>query len=94
VPASEIGHPSKGKIELSVNGIEKQSSDIKLLIHPVPALIAYLSNFYHLQPGDLLFTGTPEGVSAVISGDSIKGQIEKIGVISLKIGKANTQSKQ
>lgn len=88
-PADEIGHPGKGKIELKVNGIIRQSSDISLMIHPVPALIAHLSQFYHLQPGDLIFTGTPEGVGPVVAGDRIEGTIEKIGAIALTIGVAD-----
>lgn len=86
VPVAVIGHPVKGKIQLSVNGTEKQSSDIALMIHPVAALISNLSCYYHLQPGDLIFTGTPEGVGPVIAGDHIDGKIEGIGTISLKIG--------
>lgn len=86
VPVAVIGHPAKGKIQLSVNGTVKQSSDIALMIHPVAALISNLSCYYHLQPGDLIFTGTPEGVGPVIAGDRIDGQIEGIGTISLKVG--------
>lgn len=86
VPASGIGHPSKGKIELKVNGIVRQSSDLSLMIHPVPAVIAHLSRFYHLQPGDLIFTGTPEGVGPVIAGDRIEGMIAGVGGIALNIG--------
>ncbi len=85
-PAAEIGHPGKGKIELRVNGVTRQSSDISLMIHPVPAIIAHLSRFYHLQPGDLIFTGTPEGVSPVVAGDRIEGRIEGVGAITLNIG--------
>ena len=84
-PASEIGHPNKGKIELKVNGIVKQSSNLSLLIHPVPAIIAHLSRFYHLQPGDLIFTGTPAGVGPVVAGDRIDGMIEGVGRITLNI---------
>src|SRR6185295_17751184 len=57
VPASEIDHPSAGLIELRVNGDIKQSADISQLIHKVPDVIAHLSTFYHLQPGDLIYTG-------------------------------------
>ena len=85
VPASAIGHPASGKIELKLNGIVKQSSDIGLMIHPIPALIAHLSGFYHLQPGDLIFTGTPEGVGPVVAGDRIEGMIEGVGTIALNI---------
>ncbi len=88
VPAADIGHPASGKIELSVNGNVKQSSDISLLIHPVPALIAHLSTFYHLQAGDLIYTGTPEGVGPVVAGDRIAGKIEGIGDIALMLGPA------
>ena len=84
-PASVIGHPDTGKIELKLNGIVKQSSDISLMIHAIPALIAHLSGFYHLQPGDLIFTGTPEGVGPVVGGDRIEGMIEGVGTIALNI---------
>lgn len=87
-PASLIGHPGQGRIELKVNGAVRQSSDLSLMIHPVPALIAHLSRFYHLQPGDLIYTGTPEGVGPVVAGDCIEGMIEGVGEISLNIGAA------
>ena len=86
VPAAVIGHPHKGRIELRVNGQTKQSSDVSLLIHDVAAVIAHLSRYYHLQPGDLIYTGTPEGVGPVVAGDTLEGSIEGIGTITLKIG--------
>ncbi|MEK7414753.1 MAG: fumarylacetoacetate hydrolase family protein, partial [Planctomycetota bacterium] len=86
VPATEIGHPREGVIELRVNGETKQHSDISLLIHSVPEIVAHLSTFYHLQPGDLIFTGTPEGVGPVKPGDEIAGSIAGVGTITLKIG--------
>ncbi len=88
-PASGIGHPDTGKIELRVNGAIRQSSDLSLMIHQVPAIIAHLSRFYHLQPGDLIFTGTPEGVGPVVAGDRIEGSIEGVGGIALNIGVAD-----
>lgn len=88
VPASDIGHPSTGRIELRVNGQTKQSSDLSLLIHPVPALVAHLSHYYHLVPGDVIYTGTPEGVGPVVAGDRIEGSIEDIGAVSLTINPA------
>lgn len=88
-PASRIGHPGKGRIELRVNGDIRQSSDLGMMIHAVPAIIAHLSRFYHLQPGDLIFTGTPEGVGPVAVGDRIEGAIEGVGEISLNIGAAD-----
>lgn len=90
-PVSAIGHPDKGKIELKVNGDIRQSSDLGLMIHSVPAIIIHLSNYYHLQPGDLIFTGTPEGVGPVIAGDHIEGMIEGVGEIALNIGVADSQ---
>jgi fumarylpyruvate hydrolase len=56
-----------------------------LLIHPVPALVADLSKFYHLQPGDLIYTGTPDGVGPIKSGDRIDGSIDGLGEISLEV---------
>lgn len=85
VPASLCGHPNKGAITLSVNGQTRQSADLAQLIHPVPALIAHLSHYYHLQPGDLIYTGTPEGVGAVKPGDRIDGHIDALEDISLVI---------
>ncbi len=88
VPSARTGHPNSGKIELKVNGAVRQSSDLSLMIHQVPAIIAYLSRFYHLQPGDLIFMGTPEGVAPVVAGDRLEGAIEGVGQISLTIGPA------
>jgi len=88
VPASEIGHPAAGRIELRVNGEPRQSGDISELIHKVPEVIAHLSTFYHLQPGDLIYTGTPEGVGPVTPGDALAGTIAGVGTIALTIGPA------
>lgn len=88
VSAASSGHPATGKIELRVNGATRQSSDLGMLIHPVPAILAHLSRYYHLEPGDLVYTGTPEGVGAVVAGDHIEGSIEGVGTISLRIGPA------
>ena len=84
-PAAEIGHPDHGRIELRVNGQPKQSGDISQLIHGVPAVIAHLSQYYHLQPGDLVYTGTPEGVGAVKPGDRLEGSIEGVGAIAVTV---------
>ena len=86
VPLAETGPMAKGAIWLSVNGIRKQSSDIGKLIWSVPEIVADLSRFYHLQPGDLIYSGTPEGVGPVTPGDRLEGGIESVGSISLTIG--------
>ncbi|QTD45101.1 fumarylacetoacetate hydrolase family protein [Ottowia testudinis] len=86
VPASAMGHPAQGRIQLSVNGQIRQDSDIKELIWSVPEIVANLSQYYHLQAGDLIYTGTPEGVGAVQPGDKITGRIDGVGEIALTIG--------
>lgn len=88
-PAAQIGHPDRGRIELRVNGQVKQSGDLSDLIHGVPAVIAHLSGYYHLRPGDLIFTGTPEGVGAVKPGDRLEGSIEGVGTIAVEVGAAS-----
>jgi fumarylpyruvate hydrolase len=85
MPGKIIDH---GALELSVNGQVRQKSDIDKLIWNIPELIADLSKFYHLQPGDLIFTGTPEGVGPVVAGERIDGRIEGVGEIVLHVGAA------
>ena len=75
-------------LALSVNGTARQKSDLALLIWNVREVIADLSQFYHLQPGDLIFTGTPEGVGSVLPGDHLAGYIDGIGEITLDVGAA------
>jgi fumarylpyruvate hydrolase len=78
----------KGAITMSVNGVVKQSSTLDKLIWNVRELIADLSSYYLLEPGDLIYTGTPEGVGPVVAGDRIDGAIEGVGTIALVIGPA------
>lgn len=78
----------RGELALAVNGQPRQRSDLGKLIWNVRELIADLSRFYHLQPGDLVFTGTPEGVGPVRPGDRITGHIEGVGEIALTVGPA------
>jgi len=77
-----------GAIALEVNGVTKQSSDVNKLIWNVREIIADLSLFYHLQPGDLIYTGTPEGVGPVVTGDKITGRVAGLAEIALTIGAA------
>jgi fumarylpyruvate hydrolase len=86
MPASRIGHPTHGKIELSQNGIVRQSSDISAMVCSVAGLVADLSLYYHLGPGDLIFTGTPAGVGPVSPGDRLEGAIEGVGALTSVIG--------
>ncbi|MDD4999532.1 MAG: fumarylacetoacetate hydrolase family protein [Thiomonas arsenitoxydans] len=79
---------AQGAIALEVNGQTKQASNVDKLIWDVRELIADLSQFYHLQPGDLIYTGTPEGVGPVVAGDHITGRIEGVAEVALHIGAA------
>jgi fumarylpyruvate hydrolase len=90
VPKTRTGTIDAGTIELSVNGETRQSSDLSLLIWNVPEVIAHLSKFYHLQPGDLIYTGTPAGVGSVVAGDRLHGSIEGVGEISLTIAEKSS----
>ncbi|MGO4707309.1 fumarylacetoacetate hydrolase family protein [Microvirga sp. 2MCAF38] len=85
VPASEIGHPSKGAIWLDVNGTRRQTGDLAQMIWNVPDTIAYLSEFFTLAPGDVIMTGTPAGVGAVERGDEISGGVEGVGTIEVRV---------
>ncbi len=88
VPQGDLGVLQSGAIALQVNGVSKQSADLSQLIWNIPELLADLSQYYHLQPGDLIYTGTPEGVGAVVTGDRITGQIAQVGSVELTIGAA------
>jgi fumarylpyruvate hydrolase len=82
---SEVGHPKAGAIWLSVNGHERQRSDLSQLIWSVPEQIAVLSQYFVLRAGDLIFTGTPEGVGPLVRGDSVSGGIDALGEINIGI---------
>lgn len=81
VPASHIGHPRRGRIALKVNGEPRQSGDLADMIWDVPHLVANLSTYVTLRPGDLIFTGTPAGVAAVSRGDRLEGEIEGVAKV-------------
>ncbi|MCF8197690.1 MAG: fumarylacetoacetate hydrolase family protein [Sulfuritalea sp.] len=85
VPAELSGHPSSGRVWLAVNGKTRQEGNLSDLIWSVPETIAHLSKYFELQPGDLIFTGTPEGVGAVIMGDLLTGGVEGVGELSIRI---------
>jgi fumarylpyruvate hydrolase len=83
--AEDIGHPASGAIWLQVDGADRQRSDIDALIWSVPEVIANLSTFFELQPGDLIYTGTPEGVGAVVRGQTMHGGIDGLGEIRVQV---------
>lgn len=84
--SSKIGHPDKGRIWLAVNGTSRQDSDLSKQTWAVHEAIAYLSTLVRLEPGDLIMTGTPEGVGALMKGDKITGGIDGVGTIEVSIG--------
>jgi fumarylpyruvate hydrolase len=84
-PAEKIGHPTRGALWVQVDGQDKQRSDLAKLIWSVPEIVANLSTYFELQPGDLIFTGTPEGVGAVQRGQTMRGGIDGLGELSVKV---------
>jgi fumarylpyruvate hydrolase len=86
VPASRSGHPTRGRVWLAVNGTMKQEGDLADLIWSVPETIAHLSKYFELAPGDLIFTGTPEGVAAVVTGDQMVGHVDGLTPITVNVG--------
>ena len=87
-PADKIGHITDAAITLKQNGVLKQDSNISQLVWSIPELIAHLSGYYHLGPGDLIFTGTPAGVGPVAAGDLLEGEIVGLGTLTTRIGPA------
>jgi fumarylpyruvate hydrolase len=87
VPAAKIGHPTHGKIEVTVNGRVQQTGDLAQMIWKVPEAIAFLSRFVAIEPGDLIMTGTPAGVSKVNPGDTLHGTCEGVGEITVQYEK-------
>ncbi len=85
VPTSDIDDPHDLNLELKLNGIVKQSSNTKHLMHKIPFLVEYISSFFTLEPGDIIATGTPSGVGPVQPGDVIEATVEKIGTLTNKV---------
>lgn len=86
VRAAVSGHPTSGRIWLAVNGETRQQGDLNELIWPVADVVAICSEAMELQPGDLIYTGTPAGVGAIRSGDRITGGVDGIGEIDITVG--------
>ncbi|HUO53889.1 MAG TPA: fumarylacetoacetate hydrolase family protein [Rhodoblastus sp.] len=84
-PAAQIGHPRAGRITLKVNETVRQDGDLADLIWSVPEIVAALSAYVALAPGDLIFTGTPSGVGPLERGDALVGEIEGVGEVSTRI---------
>ena len=84
-PVGQTGFLAQGAITLDVNGVRRQQGDLADMIWDIPHLLAILSQFYELMPGDLVFTGTPAGVDAVVAGDRLDGRIEGLPALSIVV---------
>jgi 2-keto-4-pentenoate hydratase/2-oxohepta-3-ene-1,7-dioic acid hydratase in catechol pathway len=85
VTADEIPDPGSLDLQISVNGEQRQKSNTRHLILGVPELVELASSFYTLHPGDVIFTGTPEGVSPIAPGDEVEACIERIGTMRVRV---------
>jgi fumarylpyruvate hydrolase len=83
--AEEVGHIARGAVWVQVDGVDRQRSDIARLIWSVPEVIARLSMFFELRPGDLIYTGTPEGVGKVERGQTMTGGIDGLGELRVRV---------
>ncbi len=85
LPAVDLPQPATGLISLEVNGEQKQRGDLSEMIWPVPDIISQLSQLFRLEPGDLIFTGTPAGVGPIVRGDRMVGSVENVGRLELGV---------
>ncbi|MBK9795913.1 MAG: fumarylacetoacetate hydrolase family protein [Holophagaceae bacterium] len=84
-PANLLGHPGQGAIWLAVNGVEKQRGDLADMIWSVPEVLAHISGFVALAPGDLIYTGTPAGVGPLVRGDQVRCGIQGLGELAITL---------
>ncbi|HMO07114.1 MAG TPA: fumarylacetoacetate hydrolase family protein [Paracoccaceae bacterium] len=84
-PVSEVGHPAAGLVQLIVNGQVRQSGDLNQMIWKVPEMISYLSDYFELAAGDVIMTGTPAGVGAVVVGDVMDCSVEGVGRLTVTV---------
>ena len=85
VPAAQAGDVTHAEISLQVNGKDRQRSNVSKLIWNIAETIEHLSSAWELQPGDLIYSGTPEGVAAVVAGDLLVGQVAGVGELRIKV---------
>lgn len=84
-PVDQVGHPASGQIRLDVNNVQRQLGDLHDMIWPVADLIARLSTYFTLRPGDIILTGTPQGVGPVKPGDDMLARIAGLGDLIVKV---------
>jgi fumarylpyruvate hydrolase len=85
-PAAQAGDVTNAEVWLQVNGTDRQRSNVSKLIWSIGEIIEHLSAAWELQPGDLIFTGTPEGVAAVVAGDTLVGGVTGLGELRIRVG--------
>ena len=83
--AAEIGHPDAGEISIAVNGEIRQKGDLSQMIWKTAEIVSRLSRYSRLEPGDIVYTGTPKGPRSVVRGDRLDGRIEGIGALTVRI---------
>jgi len=88
-PTAQLTPVGRRRISLTVNDVVKQDAKLSDLIWSVEEVVSHLSRFYHLKPGDLIYTGTPAGVGPVVAGDEINGEIEGLAPVKLRIAPAD-----
>ncbi len=91
VPVEETGLIDDGDIRLSINGEERQNGNVNQMIWKVSEVISRLSGLFHLQPGDLIYTGTPAGVGPINIGDKIEANIDRVGQLAVVVGAGRSQ---
>ncbi len=84
-PVAQVGHPAAGRIALRVNGTLRQEGDLNQMIWKVPEIVAALSRHIALAAGDVLMTGTPAGVGAVVRGDVMEGEVAGVGTLTVTV---------
>lgn len=85
-PVEQVGHVDKGRISLTVDGEIRQDSDLSLMIWKTPEIISTLSRYFSLQPGDIIMAGTPNGVGPVVTGNTMVGEIDGLGTLTVHVG--------
>jgi len=85
MPASDLGHPAEGLIDLKVNGLLKQKGNLNQMIWKTAEMINYLSEYYELAAGDLIMSGTPAGVGPIVKGDVMTGSVAGMGALIVTV---------
>ena len=88
VTADEFGDPSNVQVGIKVNGVVRQDANTEDLVMPIPQLIEFMTSFYSLHPGDIIMTGTPQGVGPIKPGDVMEAWIERIGAMRVAVSLA------